>query len=306
VAVGWHFSSRSGGGQAPDEAELTLQAEAGVPCLRIETVSGSTGQSHPTTFAAIARSRLGLEEAAVSLVASDAATRLSGAGSYASRSTITTGSAVALAADEIAAKLRSLAALRANRGVDELHLAESEVRLADGTAVCSVVSLLREPIAAVGQYQPTNAFASGCHVAEVEIDPATGVARLARYIAVDDAGVTIDHTAAAAQIHGGIAQGVGEALWEEAVMDATGQPVAASLMDYAVPRADKLPGYVVLECDTPSPFNPIGVKGIGEAGTTGALCAVTSAVADALGEHALPAMPFTAHRLWRALRDQEP
>ena len=94
---------------------------------------------------------------------------------------------------------------------------------------------------------------------------------------------------------------MGEALSEEAVLDAAGQPVAASLMDYAVPRAGDLPDYVVEECDTPSPFNPIGVKGIGEAGTTGALCAVTSAVADALGERALPALPFTAQRIWRAL-----
>jgi aerobic carbon-monoxide dehydrogenase large subunit len=296
------FIEVSGGGQTPDEAALTLLADHGAPRLRIETVSGATGQSHPTTFATIARTRLGLDEADVTLVASDAATRLGGAGSYASRSTITTGSAVALAADEIAAKLRGLAASRTNHGVDELHLAEGEVRLADGTAVCSIVSLLSEPIAALGSYQPSNAFASGCHVAEVEIDPDTGTARLARYVAVDDAGVTIDHAAAAAQIHGGIAQGVGEALSEEAVLDAAGQPVAASLMDYAVPRADDLPDYTVLECDTPSPFNPIGVKGIGEAGTTGALCAVTSAVADALGERALPGLPYTAHRLWRALR----
>jgi aerobic carbon-monoxide dehydrogenase large subunit len=298
------FIEVSGGGAAPDEAALTLRAEAGTARLRIETVSGPTGQSHPTTFATIARSRLGLSEADVTLIASDDQTRLGGAGSYASRSTITTGSAVALAAEEIAAKLRSLAALRTNRGADELRLADGEVRLEDGTPLCSIASLLDEPIAATGKFQPTNAFASGCHVAEVEIDPATGVTRLARFIAVDDAGVTIDHTSAEAQIHGGIAQGVGEALCEEAVLDASGQPVAASLMDYTLPRADILPDYEVIECNTPSPFNPIGVKGIGEAGTTGALCAVTSAVADALGQRPLPPMPFTAHRIWGALRDQ--
>ena len=295
------FIEVSGGGAAPDEASLSLRAEAGVARLRIETVTGATGQSHPTTFATIARSRLGLAEADVTLVASDAATTLSGAGTYASRSTIATGSAVALAAEEIAEKLRGLAALRTNRGTDELRLEAGEVRLTNGTPVCSLVSLLNEPIAAVGRFQPTNAFASGCHVAEVEIDPATGETRLLRYLAVDDAGVTIDHVAAAAQIHGGIAQGVGEALSEEAVLDATGQPIAASLMDYALPRADDLPDYTVVECDTPSPFNPIGVKGIGEAGTTGALCAVTSAVADALGDRTLPALPFTAQRVWRAL-----
>ena len=296
------FIEVSGGGAAPDEAALTLRAEDGVALLRIETVSGATGQSHPTTFASIARARLGLSEDAVTLAASDEATRLSGAGTYASRSTITTGSSIALAAEEIATKLRRLAALRANCGVDELHLADGEIRRTDDTPVCSVVSLLSEPLAAVGRFQPTNAFASGCHVAEVEIDPATGVARLARFLAVDDAGVTIDPVAAMAQIQGGVAQGVGEALFEEAVLDATGQPVAASLMDYTLPRADDIPNYPVLDCNTPSPFNPLGVKGIGEAGTTGALCAVTAAVADALGERALPPMPFTARRLWESLR----
>jgi carbon-monoxide dehydrogenase large subunit len=121
-------------------------------------------------------------------------------------------------------------------------------------------------------------------------------------VAVDDAGVTIDHQAAEAQIMGGIAQGVGEVLGEEAVIDgASGQPVAASLMDYALPRAGDFPEVMVIGCDTPSPFNPLGVKGIGEAGTTGALCAVTSAVADALGGRDLPAMPFTGERVWRAM-----
>lgn len=295
------FIEVSGGGAAADEAALTLRAVNAGANLRIETVSGSTGQSHATTFATIAGSRLGLPETAITLVASDVATRLGGAGSYASRTTIATGSAIALAADEIAAKLRGLAALRSNCGADELHLAAGEVRRADNTSVCSIVSLLTEPLAATGRFQPTNAFASGCHVTEVEIDAETGVATLACILAVDDAGVTIDHIAAAAQIHGGIAQGVGEALWEEATIDAAGQLVAASLMDYPVPRAGDLPDYTVVECDTPSPFNPLGVKGIGEAGTTGALCSVTAAVADALGDRPLPAMPFTAQRLWRAL-----
>ena len=296
------FIEVSGGGAAPDEAALTLAAANGEARLRIETVSGATGQSHPTTFSSIACSRLGLAEDAATLVASDAATQLSGAGTYASRSTITTGSSIALAAEEIAAKLRGLAALRANCAADELHLADAEVRRADNTPVCSVVSLLTEPLAATGRFAPTNAFASGCHVAEIEIDPETGVTRLVRFVAVDDAGVTIDHVAAMAQIQGGVAQGVGEALSEEAVLDAQGQPIAASLMDYAAPRADDFPDYAVLECNTPSPFNPLGVKGIGEAGTTGALCAVTAAVADALGDRPLPPMPFTAQRVWRALR----
>ena len=299
------FIEVSGGGAAPDEAALTLFAESGEARLRIETVTGPTGQSHPTTFALIAGARLGLAENATTVIASDAATRLAGAGSYASRSTITTGSAVALGADEIAAKLLGLAALRANCAATDLHLADAAVKRADDTTVCTIATLLSEPLSATGRYQPTNAFASGCHVAEVEIDPATGVAILDRYFAVDDAGVTIDHTSAEAQIHGGIAQGVGEVLCEAAILDADGQPVAGSLMDYAMPRADTLPATTVIECNTPSPFNPLGVKGIGEAGTTGALCAVTSAVSNALGTRRLPPLPFTGQRLWEALQNPD-
>lgn len=296
------FIEVSGGGGAPDEAALTLSAHGDRPVLRIETVTASTGQSHARTFALVACPRLGLTESEVEFVASDPETTLSGAGSYASRSTIAAGSAVAQAADEIATRLRMLAALRANYGADELHLAEGMVCRDDGTTVCAIAALLDPPIAATGKVMPTTAFASGCHIAEIAVDEATGRIALKRYVAVDDAGVTIDHQAAEAQIHGGIAQGVGEVLGEEAVIDPDGQPVAASLMDYTLPRADDVPAYVVVECNTPSPFNPLGVKGIGEAGTTGALCAITSAVADILGgPDLLPPMPFTGERLWRAM-----
>jgi carbon-monoxide dehydrogenase large subunit len=297
------FIEVSGGGGAPDEAALTLSASDGHAALRIETVTASTGQSHARTFALVAGPRLGLPEFAVELVASDPGTGLSGAGSYASRSTIAAGSAVAAAADALSLRLRAMAALRANCAPEDLHLADEAVCRSDGTQVCRLVDLLTEPMSETGRVMPTNAFASGCHVAEVAVDEATGAAVLTRYLAVDDAGVTIDHQAAEAQIQGGIAQGVGEALGEEAVLDAeSGQPYAASLMDYMLPRANDFPNYRVIECDTPSPFNPLGVKGIGEAGTTGALCAVTSAVSDALGGSDLPPMPFTRERLWRVLQ----
>jgi carbon-monoxide dehydrogenase large subunit len=228
---------------------------------------------------------------------------LSGAGSYASRSTIAAGSAVAAAADALSLRLRTVSALRANCAPEDLHLAEACICRTDGSAVCRIVDLLWEPMAETGRVMPSQAFASGCHVAEVAVDEATGATVLSRYLAVDDAGVTIDHQATEAQVQGGIAQGVGEVLGEAWVIDAaSGQPYAGSLMDYMLPRANDFPDYTVLECNTPSPFNPLGVKGIGEAGTTGALCAVTSAVADALGGATLPAMPFTQERVWLALQ----
>jgi carbon-monoxide dehydrogenase large subunit len=297
------FIEVSGGGGVPDEAALTLSAVQGRVALRIETVTASTGQSHARTFARVAGPRLGLPENAVELVASHPRGTLSGAGSYASRSTIAAGSAVAGAADALSLRLRGIAGLRANCAPEDLHLVDEAVCRVDGSPVCRLVDLLGDPMTETGRAMPSQAFASGCHVAEVAIDEETGATMLTRYLAVDDAGVTIDHQAAEAQIHGGIAQGVGEVLGEEAVIDAeSGQPYAASLMDYMLPRASDFPDYRVVECDTPSPFNPLGVKGIGEAGTTGALCAVTSAVADALSGRDLPAMPFTQERLWRELQ----
>ncbi len=297
------FIEVSGGGGMPDESTLTLSAQGRDPALVIETVTGSTGQSHARTFALIANPRLGLSEIHTTLVASDPNTKLSGAGSYASRSTINAGAAVVQAADQIAEQLRRLAGLRANCAPEELSLRDAAVFRADGTMVCPIVDLLDTPLVAQGKIMPTMAFASGCHVVEVEVDPATGVSTLVRYVAVDDAGVTIDHQAADAQIHGGIAQGVGEVMTEESTIDpASGQMVAASLMDYTLPRADNLPSYDLIACNTPSPFNPLGVKGIGEAGTTGALCAVTSAIYDALDGRDLPAMPYTPLRVWEALQ----
>lgn len=297
------FIEVSGGGGLADEASLTLSADEGAPRLVIETVTFSTGQSHARTFAKIAGPRLGLAETSVRLVAGDPATRLAGAGSFASRSTIAAGSAVAAAADEIAGHLLGRAALRANCPAAELRLLDEAVQHVDGSLVCAIAALLDPPIAAIGRVTPAMAFSSGCHVVELEVARDTGAHRLTRYFAVDDAGVTIDHQAAEAQIHGGIAQGVGEVLTEESVIESdSGQMIAASLMDYCMPRADDLPGYVVDECNTPSPFNPLGVKGIGEAGTTGALSAVTSAVYDLLGGSDLPRMPFTSERLLRVLR----
>ncbi len=143
-------------------------------------------------------------------------------------------------------------------------------------------------------------FPAGCHVAEVEIDRATGVTRLVSYVAVDDAGTVIDHDAVLGQIAGGVAQGIGEALGEIALYDAAGQLLASSFMDYPMPRADDLPAIRVYDEGVPSPNNPLGAKGAGEAGTTGAIGAVSNAIADALASvgHSCPDMPFLPSDMW--------
>ena len=148
-------------------------------------------------------------------------------------------------------------------------------------------------------------FPNGTHVVEVEIDPDTGKATLARYTAVDDYGVLVNPMIATGQAHGAIAQGIGQALLEHAVYDpVSGQPIAGSFMDYAMPRADDLPSFEFGFNGTRCTTNPLGVKGCGEAGAVGAFPAVTNAILDALGPSSVASLagPATPHRIWQAMR----
>jgi carbon-monoxide dehydrogenase large subunit len=147
-------------------------------------------------------------------------------------------------------------------------------------------------------------FPNGCHVAEVEIDPDTGVAQIVRYAAVDDFGVVLNPMLAEGQVHGGVAQGIGQALMEQAVYDGGGQLLTGSFMDYSLPRADGVPAFEVGFHPVPATSNPLGVKGCGEAGVTGALPAVMNAVHDALAERGVGHvdMPATPVRVWQALQ----
>ena len=153
-------------------------------------------------------------------------------------------------------------------------------------------------------YDPPNfTFPFGAHVAVVEVDPETGRVELKRYVAVDDCGPQINPVIVEGQVHGGVVQGIGQALWEEAVYDSNGQLLTGSLADYAIPRADMLPEIEVLSTMTPSPHHPLGVKGIGEAGTIASTCTVYNAVIDALEPFKVQSvrMPLTPERVWRAI-----
>jgi aerobic carbon-monoxide dehydrogenase large subunit len=151
---------------------------------------------------------------------------------------------------------------------------------------------------------PPSSFPNGAHVAEVEIDPETGAAALRRYTAVDDFGVLVNPMLATGQVHGGVAQGIGQALMEATLYDRSGQLMSGSFMDYTVPRAETVPPIVVGYHPVPATTNPLGVKGCGEAGVTGALPAVINAVLDALAERGVRAidMPATPERIWAALK----
>jgi carbon-monoxide dehydrogenase large subunit len=299
-----------GGGTDRDESRVTLRLrQDGTTEAVIETVTAGSGQSHAETYAMIAATRLGLDPADCALVSSAADTTLAGAGSIASRSTQGNGAAVHLAAEAVRAALLSPAALRANCAPEDLDLIDGRIVLrTDGHTVETIAGALRGlagTVDAVGTQPSRMTFPSGCHVAEVEIDPETGTLSLVRYVAVDDAGIIINHAAADGQIHGGIAQGFGGVLGEALRFDETGQLVTASFMDYTMPRAADLPALTVLDRPVASPNNPIGAKGLGEAGTTGALSAVANAVADALARAgaAMPPLPATPHAIWDALRE---
>jgi aerobic carbon-monoxide dehydrogenase large subunit len=148
-------------------------------------------------------------------------------------------------------------------------------------------------------------FPNGCHVAEVEIDPETGVTRIVRYFAVNDFGTVVNPMIVAGQLHGGVAQGIGQALMEEVSYDSSGQPITGSFMDYAMPRAEDIPPMEVGDHPSPAKTNPLGTKGCGEAGCAGSLVCIVNAVIDALSEYGITDidMPLTPERVWRAIQD---
>lgn len=266
------FVEVAGGGPvAHDEVRLRLEP-SDLPRIVIETLAQSTGQPQDEALAAIAAEALGLEPGRIEVRA--VAQGLAGSGGFASRTTATAGSAVLDACRTLLAQLGG--ALPAG-------------------AIPAVTVL--------GRAGPAITFPSGCHAAEVLIDPDTGVVRLSRYVAVDDVGRILSREAIDAQIHGGIAQGLGGALFERVVSDDTGQLLTASFMDYAMPRAGDLPALTTCLIEIPSPSTPLGVKGVGEAGTTGALAAVANAVNHALSEAGSGPvdMPLTPLAVWRAL-----
>jgi carbon-monoxide dehydrogenase large subunit len=242
-----------------------------------------------------------------------------GWGTYGSRTTAVGGAALAVAVRRIKDKARALTAHLLEAAVEDIDYADGrffvkgspdQAKTIQDIALMANVAWnmpagMEAGLEASAFYDPPNfTYPFGAHVAVVEVDRSTGSVELKRYVAVDDCGPQINPMIVEGQVHGGVVQGVGQALWEEAVYDADGQLVTGTLMDYAIPRADVLPDIDVLSTVTPSPHHPLGVKGIGEAGTIASTCAVYNAVLDALrplGVDAVP-MPLTPERVWRALQ----
>jgi carbon-monoxide dehydrogenase large subunit len=282
--------------------------------------TSSHGQGHETTMAQIVAHQLGVPVEDVEVEHSDTSGTPFGYGTYGSRSAAVGGMAAIKAADKIKEKAKEIAAhmLEASpgdvvsedgkyfvRGSPDQSKSLAEVALAAHVGYDLPEGV--EPYLDETAYYdtPNCTWPFGAHVAVVEVDRETGEVDLKRFVAVDDCGTRINPMIVAGQIHGGLAQGIGQALWETAVYDDDGQLLTGSMMDYAVPRASWFPMFELDATVTPSPVNPMGVKGVGEAGTIGSTPAVVNAVVDALSPLGIRHvdMPLTPQRVWRAMRE---
>jgi carbon-monoxide dehydrogenase large subunit len=299
-----------------EAAEIRVRPDGSVQAL---LGTHSHGQGHATTFAQILASRFGVPVASIEIVEGDTAAVPHGTGTFGSRSIAVGGSALHRAAEKVLAKGARIAAhmleadardLAYRAGAWEVQGTDRRVAFAEVARRAHAAHALpagEEPgWQDAAFYDPPNfAFSNGAHACEVEVDPDTGAVRLAGYWVVDDVGTVINPVIVEGQVHGGLAQGIGQALLECAVYEAEGaQPVAASFMDYALPRAADLPRFACATDESqPCTHNPLGAKGCGESGAIGAPAAVMSALLDALAPLGVDdlEMPATPERVWRAI-----
>ncbi|MFU8814454.1 MAG: xanthine dehydrogenase family protein molybdopterin-binding subunit [Pseudomonadales bacterium] len=312
-------------GLAP--SKLAIQLGAGVGLyesgeIRIDptgtatvfTGSHSHGQGHETTFAQVVAERFGIGIDDVEVVHGDTGRVEFGLGTYGSRSLAVGGSALMKAADKIIAKGTRIAAHMLETDPGNVEFADGRFSVRDSNQSLSFGEVafaayvpanypedLEPGLSETAFYDPGNfTYPAGTHIAEVEVDEETGVVQVVDFVAVDDFGVVINPMIVHGQVHGGVAQGLGQALLEHGIYDEYGQLQTGSYMDYCMPRADDLPDFRVDTTVTPCTHNPLGVKGCGEAGAIGSPAAVMNAVTDAIGVNDI-SMPATPEKLWRAL-----
>jgi carbon-monoxide dehydrogenase large subunit len=314
-------------GIAPSQAVGSLGAGVGLwesaevrvnPTGSVEILTGahSHGQGHETTFAQLVSERLGIPIDNISVVHGDTDKVQFGMGTYGSRSGAVGMSAIVRALDKVEAKAKKVAAHLLEASEADIVFKDGKFTVAgtDKSADWGAVALnayiahkfsgqeLEPGLKEGAFYDPTNfTFPAGCHVCEVEVDPETGNVAIVNWTAVDDFGVVVNPMIVAGQVHGGIAQGVGQALLEGVVYDTDGQLKTGSFMDYCMPRADNLPSFNVDVTVTKCPSNPLGIKGCGEAGAIAAPAAVMNAITDAIGTEDL-AMPATPQAVWAAIQ----
>jgi carbon-monoxide dehydrogenase large subunit len=318
-------------GIAPSNIAGALGARAGLfeagevrvhPTGKVTVFTGSHshGQGHETTFAQVVADKLGIDIEDVDIQHGDTGKTLFGMGTYGSRSLSVGGTAIVKALDKVVAKGKKIAAHLLEAADADIEFANGEFRVAgtDRKKSFAEVALtayvphnfpldkLEPGLNENAFYDPTNfTFPAGTYVCEVEVDPATGAVRIDRFSACDDFGNVVNPMIVEGQVHGGLAQGIGQALTEGCVYNEDGQLVTGTYMDYAMPRADDLPHFVVETAKgTPCTHNPLGVKGCGEAGAIGSTPAVINAIVDALAPLGVRdiAMPATPYSVWKAIQ----
>ncbi|MDP6563269.1 MAG: xanthine dehydrogenase family protein molybdopterin-binding subunit [Alphaproteobacteria bacterium] len=316
--LGLANSVEQAGGMFDEGSEIRFDRQGNATILM---GTHSHGQGHETVFRQLLSDQLGLDFEAMRYVQGDTDLVPYGHGTGGSRVAALGGSAVLAAAGKIIDKGRLIAA-------HSLEVPEVDIEFADGcfTVVGTDRSLSLQQIAAMA-FDPARlpegmdsglsgfatfkapgpTFPNACHIAEVEIDPETGMVRILRYVSVDDVGTVMNPALLKGQLHGGIVQGAGQILGERVLWDDGGQVLTGSFMDYQMPRADEMPLFEIESNPVPSPRNPLGIKGAGEAGTVGAVACLTSAVLDALAPLGIREleMPATPERVWRAIREAE-
>ncbi len=316
-------------GIAPSAAVGSLGAGVGLwesaevqvaPTGKIEVFTGSHshGQGHETTFAQLVSERTGLPLEDIEIIHGDTGRVQFGMGTYGSRSGAVGMSAIFKAIDKVEAKARKIAAQLMEAAEDDVVLENGaftvkgtdkslswpEVTLAAYTGHGFDTAEIEPGLKESAFYDPLNfTFPSGCHICEVEIDPETGVTEIVNFTAIDDFGTIINPMIVEGQVHGGLVQGIGQALYEHGIYDEeSGQLMTGSFMDYCMPRADNFPGFKLGFTPTVCPSNPMGMKGCGEAGAIGSPPAVINAITDALGIKDIP-MPATPARVWAAIQN---
>lgn len=317
-------------GIAPSQAVGSLGAGVGLwesaevrvnPTGSVEVLTGTHahGQGHETTFAQLVSERLGIPFENVSIVHGDTDKVQFGMGTYGSRSGAVGMSAIVKALDKIEAKAKKVAGFMMEAAEGDIEFKDGKFTVAgtDKSVAWGDVALnayiahkftgaqLEPGLKETSFYDPTNfTFPAGAHICEVEVDTDTGATEIVNWTAVDDFGTVINPMIVEGQVHGGIAQGVGQALLEGAVYDKDGQLVSGSFMDYTMPRAHDLPSFKIGLTETKSPSNPLGIKGCGEAGAIAAPAAVINAITDAIGSERIT-MPATAAAVWAAMQKTE-
>jgi aerobic carbon-monoxide dehydrogenase large subunit len=306
---------------APPSKELADIAFNADGTVTLTTGTLDFGMGHATPFAQVLSEKLGVPFDKISLVQGDSDRLVMGGGSGGSKSLMHSGTAIVEAAAKIVEKGKEIASHVLEAAVSDIEFAHGRFIIAGTDRSISVVELaksLREGSAKLPADAPQSldvqhisdgpaaaTFPNGCHIAEAEVDPKTGVVELMKYTCVNDFGIVVNPLIVAGQLHGGVVQGIGQALMEMTVYDGDGQLLTGSFMDYAMPRAADAPPFVLAEHPVPAKTNPLGVKGCGEAGCAGSLTSVMNAVLDALADRGIRHldMPLTPFRIWQALQD---